>query len=202
MRAFFFHAISPLSPCHLSPVSLSTAVKTFGPVYGPSFSSSSTPLVSVARARRPAPPSFFLAPTMSHPSAVVYPSASESRRHPASLLPKFMHDPTLLELVRSPVTSDMVGTRLWPAARWKLGLDANAHFALFPRSQPISPLKQSRSSSAAQHPRTSPRPPRRPRSTTSPPPTTTRPRSRRSRPSLASSSRSRTSRSRHCSARS
>ncbi|KAM0750352.1 hypothetical protein T439DRAFT_356984 [Meredithblackwellia eburnea MCA 4105] len=31
-----------------------------------------------------------------------------SRRHPASLLPKFMHDPALLELVRSPVTGEMV----------------------------------------------------------------------------------------------
>ncbi|KAK4700375.1 PHO85 cyclin-1, partial [Phenoliferia sp. Uapishka_3] len=45
---------------------------------------------------------------MSHPTAAVYPSASESRRHPASLLPKFMHDPTLLDLVRSPVTPDMI----------------------------------------------------------------------------------------------
>ncbi|ORY79706.1 hypothetical protein BCR35DRAFT_352622 [Leucosporidium creatinivorum] len=31
-----------------------------------------------------------------------------NRRHPASLLPKFMHDPALLELVRSPVTPEMI----------------------------------------------------------------------------------------------
>ncbi|GAA5919949.1 hypothetical protein JCM1841_000064 [Sporobolomyces salmonicolor] len=33
---------------------------------------------------------------------------SSTRRHPASLLPKFMHDPALLELVRQPVTGDMI----------------------------------------------------------------------------------------------
>ncbi|GAA6058453.1 hypothetical protein JCM3770_005087 [Rhodotorula araucariae] len=37
-----------------------------------------------------------------------YPSRSHTRRHPASLLPKFMHDPRLLELVRSPVSPDMI----------------------------------------------------------------------------------------------
>ncbi|GAA5868951.1 hypothetical protein JCM8547_003230 [Rhodosporidiobolus lusitaniae] len=39
-----------------------------------------------------------------------YPSRSHTstRRHPASLLPKFMHDPRLLDLVRSPVTPDMI----------------------------------------------------------------------------------------------
>jgi len=31
-----------------------------------------------------------------------------ARRHPASLMPKFMHHPQLLELVRSPVTADMI----------------------------------------------------------------------------------------------
>lgn len=31
-----------------------------------------------------------------------------ARRHPASLLPKFQHDPALLELVRSPVTAEMI----------------------------------------------------------------------------------------------
>ncbi|KAI5481852.1 G1/S-specific cyclin PLC1 [Pseudohyphozyma bogoriensis] len=31
-----------------------------------------------------------------------------TRRHPASLIPKFMHDPALLELVRSPVTPEMI----------------------------------------------------------------------------------------------
>jgi len=30
------------------------------------------------------------------------------RRHPASLIPKFQHDPALLDLMRSPVTEDMV----------------------------------------------------------------------------------------------
>ncbi|BGO89816.1 hypothetical protein NBRC10512_007233 [Rhodotorula toruloides] len=35
-------------------------------------------------------------------------SQSSTRRHPASLLPKFMHDPRLLELVRSPVTPEMI----------------------------------------------------------------------------------------------
>ncbi|ORY88516.1 hypothetical protein BCR35DRAFT_317590 [Leucosporidium creatinivorum] len=33
---------------------------------------------------------------------------SSTRRHPASLLPKMMHDPALLEFVRSPVTSEMI----------------------------------------------------------------------------------------------
>lgn len=33
---------------------------------------------------------------------------SMTRRHPASLLPKFMHHPALLELVRSPVTAEMI----------------------------------------------------------------------------------------------
>ncbi|BGP46281.1 PHO85 cyclin-1 [Rhodotorula kratochvilovae] len=37
-----------------------------------------------------------------------YSSRSHTRRHPASLLPKFMHDPRLLELVRSPVSPDMI----------------------------------------------------------------------------------------------
>ncbi|KAK4699235.1 PHO85 cyclin-1, partial [Phenoliferia sp. Uapishka_3] len=35
-------------------------------------------------------------------------SSSQTRRHPASLIPKFMHDPALLELVRSPVTPEMI----------------------------------------------------------------------------------------------
>lgn len=38
-------------------------------------------------------------------------TSSSTRRHPASLLPKMMHDPALLEFVRSPVTSDMICTR-------------------------------------------------------------------------------------------
>lgn len=37
-----------------------------------------------------------------------YPTPAQTRRHPASLLPKFMHDPALLELVRSPVTPEMI----------------------------------------------------------------------------------------------
>ncbi|SCZ96690.1 BZ3500_MvSof-1268-A1-R1_Chr4-4g07556 [Microbotryum saponariae] len=35
-------------------------------------------------------------------------SSSMTRRHPASLLPRFMHDPALLELIRTSVTSEMV----------------------------------------------------------------------------------------------
>ncbi|GAA5999365.1 cyclin family protein [Rhodotorula paludigena] len=35
-------------------------------------------------------------------------SHTSTRRHPASLLPKFMHDQRLLELIRSPVTPDMI----------------------------------------------------------------------------------------------
>ncbi|KAI5481383.1 hypothetical protein MNV49_005005 [Pseudohyphozyma bogoriensis] len=31
-----------------------------------------------------------------------------NRRHPASLIPKYCHDPRLLELIRSPVTSEMI----------------------------------------------------------------------------------------------
>lgn len=43
-----------------------------------------------------------------------YPYASQQaldsavRRHPASLLPKFEHDPALLELMRAPVTREMI----------------------------------------------------------------------------------------------
>ncbi|SCV68922.1 BQ2448_1942 [Microbotryum intermedium] len=37
--------------------------------------------------------------------------SSMTRRHPASLLPRFMHDPALLELVRTSVTSEMIGTQ-------------------------------------------------------------------------------------------
>ena len=37
------------------------------------------------------------------------PTPASTRRHPASLIPKFMHDPALLEFVRSPVTPEMVG---------------------------------------------------------------------------------------------
>jgi hypothetical protein len=40
-----------------------------------------------------------------------------ARRHPASLLPKFQHDPALLELVRSPVTSDMICESRTPLGR-------------------------------------------------------------------------------------
>ncbi|KAM0750344.1 hypothetical protein T439DRAFT_314709 [Meredithblackwellia eburnea MCA 4105] len=41
-------------------------------------------------------------------SAPVPLTASQTRRHPASLIPKFMHDPALLELVRSPVSPEMI----------------------------------------------------------------------------------------------
>ncbi|GAA6033610.1 hypothetical protein JCM8097_001481 [Rhodosporidiobolus ruineniae] len=36
------------------------------------------------------------------------PTPSMARRHPASLIPKFLHDPALLEFVRAPVTQDMI----------------------------------------------------------------------------------------------
>ncbi|GAA5869202.1 hypothetical protein JCM8547_005167 [Rhodosporidiobolus lusitaniae] len=36
------------------------------------------------------------------------PTPSMARRHPASLIPKFLHDPSLLEFVRAPVTQDMI----------------------------------------------------------------------------------------------
>lgn len=35
-------------------------------------------------------------------------AARPLRRHPASLVPRCLHDPSLLELVRSPVTADMI----------------------------------------------------------------------------------------------
>ena len=49
-------------------------------------------------------------PTLAAMSAAATPpmSSSQTRRHPASLIPKFMHDPALLELVRSPVTPEMI----------------------------------------------------------------------------------------------
>lgn len=39
-----------------------------------------------------------------------YVTPAMARRHPASLMPKFMHDPALLELVRAPVTAEMICT--------------------------------------------------------------------------------------------
>lgn len=39
---------------------------------------------------------------------------AQTRRHPASLIPKFMHDPALLELVRSPVTPEIICTSSTP----------------------------------------------------------------------------------------
>lgn len=49
-----------------------------------------------------------VSPTSS--SASMDPSPAMTRRHPASLIPKSMHDPALLELVRSPVTPEMICT--------------------------------------------------------------------------------------------
>ena len=71
--------------------------------------------------------------------------ASMLRRHPASLIPKFQHDPALVELMRSAVTKDMICTLL---VRWLQGQVA------YPFPQPISPHKQCRSFNAAQHPQT------------------------------------------------
>jgi len=45
-----------------------------------------------------------------------YVTPAMSRRHPASLVPKFMHDPALLELVRAPVTAEMIGTLSSPSS--------------------------------------------------------------------------------------
>lgn len=36
-------------------------------------------------------------------------SSSSMRRHPASLLPKMVHNPSLLDLVKCPVSRDMIG---------------------------------------------------------------------------------------------
>ncbi|GAA5884377.1 hypothetical protein JCM6882_002249 [Rhodosporidiobolus microsporus] len=36
------------------------------------------------------------------------PTPSMARRHPSSLIPKFLHDPALLEFVRAPVTQEMI----------------------------------------------------------------------------------------------
>ena len=44
-------------------------------------------------------------------------SRSHTRRHPASLLPKFMHDLRLLDLVREPVTPAMISASVPPLAR-------------------------------------------------------------------------------------
>ncbi|SGY17863.1 BQ5605_C015g07919 [Microbotryum silenes-dioicae] len=46
--------------------------------------------------------------TSSSTAGFVHPIPSMNRRHPASLIPKFLHDPSLLELVRAPVTSEMI----------------------------------------------------------------------------------------------
>ncbi|BGP20759.1 hypothetical protein JCM10213_004819 [Rhodosporidiobolus nylandii] len=40
--------------------------------------------------------------------AAFQPTPSQQRRHPASLLPKYLHDPALLEFVRAPVTQEMI----------------------------------------------------------------------------------------------
>ncbi|GAA5956823.1 hypothetical protein JCM21900_004353 [Sporobolomyces salmonicolor] len=40
--------------------------------------------------------------------AAFQPTPSMARRHPASLIPKFLHDPALLEFVRAPVTQEMI----------------------------------------------------------------------------------------------
>lgn len=41
-------------------------------------------------------------------STAAYPSPLD-RRHPASLLPKRMHHPALLDFVRQPVSQEMIG---------------------------------------------------------------------------------------------
>ncbi|GAA5933305.1 hypothetical protein JCM3775_002602 [Rhodotorula graminis] len=64
---------------------------------------------------------------------------SHTRRHPASLLPKFMHDPRLLELVRQPVTPAMI-TYIAERAVDVIKCDA-APVTSRPPSPPATPIK-------------------------------------------------------------
>ncbi|KAL8277043.1 hypothetical protein RQP46_010577 [Phenoliferia psychrophenolica] len=74
-------------------------------------------------------------------------SSSQTRRHPASLIPKFMHDPALLELVRSPVTPEMI-TYLAEKAIEVIQCGPPPSTAL--PSPPATPTRQSFSSLDAQ----------------------------------------------------
>ena len=47
--------------------------------------------------------------THSHTMSFATSSSSSMRRHPASLLPKMVHNPSLLDLVKCPVSRDMIG---------------------------------------------------------------------------------------------
>ncbi|GAA5882574.1 hypothetical protein JCM16303_002050 [Sporobolomyces ruberrimus] len=65
------------------------------------------------------------------------PSTSSTRRHPASLLPKFMHDPALLELVRQPVSSEMITY----IAQRTVEVISVASTTSHPPSPPVTPVR-------------------------------------------------------------
>lgn len=79
-----------------------------------------------------------------------------TRRHPGSLIPKFMHHPQLLDLVKSPVTKDMIGNQTLAESYFdfQLTLSCLAHLAAkaveviqcgsaptMPISPPATPVK-------------------------------------------------------------
>ncbi|GAA5983177.1 hypothetical protein JCM5350_007908 [Sporobolomyces pararoseus] len=65
------------------------------------------------------------------------PSSSSTRRHPASLLPKFMHDPALLELVRQPVSPEMITY----IAQRTVEVISIAPTTSHPPSPPVTPVR-------------------------------------------------------------
>ncbi|GAA6011567.1 hypothetical protein JCM11491_004691 [Sporobolomyces phaffii] len=66
------------------------------------------------------------------------PSPSSTRRHPASLLPKFMHDPALLELVRQPVSPEMI---TYIAQRTVEVISVAPTSTSHPPSPPVTPIR-------------------------------------------------------------
>ncbi|GAA6060969.1 hypothetical protein JCM10212_006551 [Sporobolomyces blumeae] len=64
-------------------------------------------------------------------------SSSSTRRYPASLLPKFMHDPALLDLVRQPVSPEMITF----IAQRTVEVISVAPAPSQPLSPPITPLR-------------------------------------------------------------
>ncbi|GAA5931587.1 cyclin family protein [Sporobolomyces koalae] len=66
-------------------------------------------------------------------------SATSTRRHPASLLPKFMHDPSLLDLVRQPVTPEMITY----IAQRTVEVISVAPAVAHPPSPPVTPVRSS-----------------------------------------------------------
>ncbi|GAA5904031.1 cyclin family protein [Sporobolomyces salmoneus] len=65
------------------------------------------------------------------------PSSSSTRRHPASLLPKFLHDPALLELVRQPVSAEMISY----IAQRTVEVISVTPTASHPPSPPVTPVR-------------------------------------------------------------